>query len=206
MMGPTEVLAQQYASSLGPLLDQSGVSWGLLCASTPREERQRLLALLASGDLCVLFGTHALLESDVVCKSCTLVVIDEEQRFGVGQRDLLRAKGLNPTISRLQRRPFLARLGALRGHDALCAPVRSVAGRTTSVVGFRQRGVAYDAALRHAGGESRRTWFARWLARSVRRSREAFSFSRGIPTLRRAGARSLHRLRLRHARRQPESS
>ena len=120
MMGPTEVLAQQYASSLGPLLDQSGVSWGLLCASTPREERQRLLALLASGDLCVLFGTHALLESDVVCKSCTLVVIDEEQRFGVGQRDALRAKGLNPDYLSLTATPIPRSLAlALYGATAL---------------------------------------------------------------------------------------
>lgn len=151
MMGPTEVLAQQYASSLGPLLDQSGVSWGLLCASTPREERQRLLALLASGDLCVLFGTHALLESDVVCKSCTLVVIDEEQRFGVGQRDALRAKGLNPDYLSLTATPIPRSLAlALYGATAL-SYVRQkpggAAGRTTSVVGFRQRGVAYDAAL-----------------------------------------------------------
>ena len=136
---------------MGPLLDQSGVSWGLLCASTPREERQRLLALLASGDLCVLFGTHALLESDVVCKSCTLVVIDEEQRFGVGQRDALRAKGLNPDYLSLTATPIPRSLAlALYGATAV-SYVRQkpggAAGRTTSVVGFRQRGVAYDAAL-----------------------------------------------------------
>ena len=152
MMGPTEVLAQQYASSLGPLLDQSGVSWGLLCASTPREERQRLLALLASGDLCVLFGTHALLESDVVCKSCTLVVIDEEQRFGVGQRDALRAKGLNPDYLSLTATPIPRSLAlALYGATALSyvrqKPGGGAAPPTTSVVGFRQRGVAYDVAL-----------------------------------------------------------
>lgn len=151
MMGPTEVLVQQYASSLGPLLDRAGISWGLLSASASREDRQNCLASLASGELSVLFGTHALLEDDVVCKSCSLVIVDEEQRFGVDQRDCLRAKGDNPDYLSLTATPIPRSLAlALYGATAL-SYVRqkpgNAAGRTTRVIGFRQRGVAYDAAL-----------------------------------------------------------
>ena len=109
-------------NNIGPGLELVGPSANFdLCASTSREERQRLLALLASGDLCVLFGTHALLESDVVCKSCTLVVIDEEQRLR--RRAARRASRERARESRLplahgNAYSSLSRFGALRGHGA----------------------------------------------------------------------------------------
>ena len=93
MMAPTEVLAQQYAAKLGPLLEAVGVSWSLLTGSTPKEERLGIVQGAASGVIQVLFGTHALIEPDVVFDHLTLVVIDEQHRFGVQQRAALRAKG-----------------------------------------------------------------------------------------------------------------
>ncbi|MCL4079551.1 ATP-dependent DNA helicase RecG [Coriobacteriia bacterium Es71-Z0120] len=93
MMAPTEVLAEQYTRALGPLLEKAGVPWALLTGSTPRAERSRILAQAASGELAVVFGTHALIQRDVRFSRLTLVVVDEQHRFGVEQRLGLRGKG-----------------------------------------------------------------------------------------------------------------
>jgi len=95
MMAPTEVLAQQYVLALGPFFDNLGISWALLTSSTPPSERKKMLRRLSAGEICVLFGTHALIEPDVGFKNLSLIVIDEQHRFGVDQRAALRAKGPN---------------------------------------------------------------------------------------------------------------
>ena len=93
MMAPTEVLVQQYAIKIGPLLDELGIPWALLTSSVSAESRRRILEQLEAGNLCIIFGTHALLEPDVRFKNLSLVVIDEQHRFGVDQRARMRAKG-----------------------------------------------------------------------------------------------------------------
>jgi ATP-dependent DNA helicase RecG len=98
MMAPTEVLAQQYASALGPLLDEAGISWALLTGSNPAAERRGLLQRVGDGSLTVLFGTHALLEESVNFKHLTLAVVDEQHRFGVNQRLGLRGKGASADL------------------------------------------------------------------------------------------------------------
>lgn len=69
------------------------MTWALLTGATPAAERERIHAQLESGELDVLFGTHAVLSDNVAFKHLSLVVIDEQHRFGVGQRNALRAKG-----------------------------------------------------------------------------------------------------------------
>lgn len=93
MMAPTEVLATQYAAAVGPLLDAVGVSWALLTGSTPAAKRGTILTGVAAGDITVLLGTHALIQSDVAFKHLTLAIVDEQHRFGVEQRLRLRSKG-----------------------------------------------------------------------------------------------------------------
>lgn len=93
MMAPTSVLARQYAERLGPLLDAAGIGWCLLTGATPAAERERALAGLASGATTVAFGTTALLSDEVAFRRLSLVVVDEQHRFGVGQRVALREKG-----------------------------------------------------------------------------------------------------------------
>ena len=151
MMGPTEVLADQYAAALGPLLSAAGIRWVKFTGSTPAAQRAEALAALASGEASVAFGTHALLESDVACRSCSLVVIDEEQRFGVDQREALMAKGEAPDVLSMTATPIPRTLAlALYGFMSL-SYVRTAPGnrppRTTKVYGFRERGRAYDVAL-----------------------------------------------------------
>lgn len=93
MMAPTEVLAQQYASKVGPLLDDSGIRWRLLRGSTPEREKSEVINGLKEGKVDVVFGTHALLEERVEFRRLTLSIVDEQHRFGVSQRLGLRSKG-----------------------------------------------------------------------------------------------------------------
>ena len=93
MMAPTEVLADQYAGKVGPILDELGIAWRLLTGSTPTTERRLILSALQDGSVSVVFGTHALIQQDVVFRRLTLVIVDEQHRFGVSQRLALRSKG-----------------------------------------------------------------------------------------------------------------
>lgn len=93
MMAPTSVLAAQYATRLGPILTAAGISWALVTGATREAERKASVAAIAAGETSVVFGTTALLSDDVAFRSLSLVIIDEQHRFGVGQRVALREKG-----------------------------------------------------------------------------------------------------------------
>lgn len=150
MMAPTEVLARQYGEKVGPLLDAAGVSWGLLTASTPADERERLIAGAADGSLTVLFGTQALLEDDVVMPHASFVVIDEQQRFGVEQRRALVAKGAAPDVLSMTATPIPRSLALTIYGDMTLSYLRrrpcNAAGTETTVCDWQQKGIAYDAA------------------------------------------------------------
>ena len=91
-MAPTETLAEQHMATLDRLLG-GHVPIGLLTGSTPAARRRDLLARLASGELGMIVGTHALIEPAVEFRALSLVVVDEQHRFGVRQRAALDAKG-----------------------------------------------------------------------------------------------------------------
>ncbi len=154
-MAPTEILARQHYANLGPLLDAAGVSNAVLTGSTSAEDRATVLESLADGRLDVLFGTHALLEDDVVCNDCTLVVIDEQQRFGVDQRAALLAKGACPDALYLTATPIPRSLAlALFGNLSLSyikERPHTTAPRKTFVHTLSDKGGAYDAALAACG-------------------------------------------------------
>ena len=104
LLAPTEVLAAQHHSSLeavlGPMA-RLGMLGGaeratrvhLLTGSTPAAQRRRILAELAAGEPAIVVGTHALLSDTVQIPFLGLVVVDEQHRFGVAQRDALRERG-----------------------------------------------------------------------------------------------------------------
>ena len=96
LMAPTEVLASQHAALLLHYASPLGISVAKLSSSTSRKERGALLLALASGQLQLLVGTHALLESDIRFSTLGLVIIDEQHRFGVAQRALLSEKCNKP--------------------------------------------------------------------------------------------------------------
>ena len=149
VMAPTGVLALQYAQKVGPLLDAAGISWGLLTGATPARARREVMARLATGELTVLFGTHALLNEDVAFPALSLVVIDEQQRFGVRQRHALREKGrgadlLVMTATPIPRTLALSVYGDL-DRSYLRQRPNPGAGVTTRVIAKKNRGDAYEA-------------------------------------------------------------
>ena len=92
LMAPTEILARQHFQTLEPLLASIGRRAALLTAREKGKTRAALLADLASGEIDVLIGTHALFQADVAFHDLGLAVIDEQHRFGVHQRLALQAK------------------------------------------------------------------------------------------------------------------
>ncbi|MFA7307251.1 MAG: ATP-dependent DNA helicase RecG [Hyphomicrobium sp.] len=95
LMAPTEVLARQHLETIAPLADAAGLRVALLTGREKGKARDAILERLASGDIDILIGTHALFQSDVVFNDLALAVIDEQHRFGVHQRLALQAKGAN---------------------------------------------------------------------------------------------------------------
>ncbi len=92
LMAPTEILAEQHYKNAVKLFG-GRLRVALLTGKTPQSERGRLLGRLAAGEPVLLIGTHALLEDPVVFSNLVLVMIDEQHRFGVEQRRVLRRKG-----------------------------------------------------------------------------------------------------------------
>lgn len=149
VMAPTGVLAQQYSVKVGPLLSACGISWALLTGATPKSERADMLSRLASGELTVLFGTQAVIQDDVEFRALSLVVIDEQHRFGVGQRNALRSKGpgadlLVMTATPIPRTLALTVYGDLDVSIIRHRPVEG-AGVSTRVITDNNRDLAYGA-------------------------------------------------------------
>ena len=92
MMAPTEILANQHLATVKEFLQDMNVRVELLTGSTTKKQRESLLPALASGEIDILIGTHALIEDTVVFKSLGMAVIDEQHRFGVEQRSKLWVK------------------------------------------------------------------------------------------------------------------
>ncbi|PPA72481.1 DNA helicase RecG [Jeotgalibacillus proteolyticus] len=98
LMVPTEILAEQHAESLNELFQPVGVNVALLTSSVKGKRRSLLLEKLAEGEIDILIGTHALIQDEVNFKNLGLVITDEQHRFGVNQRRVLREKGESPDV------------------------------------------------------------------------------------------------------------
>jgi ATP-dependent DNA helicase RecG len=92
LMAPTEILAEQHFITLSKLLEGKKVQLALLTGSVTGKERQQTLARIADGSVGLIVGTHALLSESVQFHSLALIVIDEQHKFGVEQRSLIRTK------------------------------------------------------------------------------------------------------------------
>ncbi|MCM8794863.1 MAG: ATP-dependent DNA helicase RecG [Candidatus Omnitrophica bacterium] len=106
LLAPTEVLARQHAITLSQFLSPINVQVRLLVSSLDPQEREGLRKDLQEGQVQVLVGTHAILEPWVSFKRLGLVVIDEQQKFGVDQRSTLVEKGNNPDVLILTATPI----------------------------------------------------------------------------------------------------
>ena len=93
LMAPTEILANQHYLGMKERLEKIGLRVGLLTSSIKGKKKTELLEAVANGDIDIVIGTHSLIEDNVVFKKLGLIVIDEQHRFGVNQRNKLREKG-----------------------------------------------------------------------------------------------------------------
>lgn len=98
VMAPTELLAEQHARVLRPILDAAGIELCLLTGRLPAAGRREALEAISSGRAKVVVGTHALIQEGVEFWRLGLVVIDEQHRFGVQQRADLMGKGERPDV------------------------------------------------------------------------------------------------------------
>lgn len=96
IMAPTEILAQQHFHSYKILFDQANIKCSLLTGKMKKKERELIIGELCSGKISIIIGTHALIQEDVIFNKLGLVIIDEQHRFGVEQRNVLVKKGRNP--------------------------------------------------------------------------------------------------------------
>ncbi len=92
---PTEILAQQHFENFKKAFSQSEVKIGLLTGNVPQSERTAILKKLEAGGIHILLGTHALYSQDVAYKNLALVIVDEQHRFGVEQREKLETPNPN---------------------------------------------------------------------------------------------------------------
>lgn len=94
MMAPTTILANQHYNELKGMFEKLNVKVEVLTGKTTKKQKQEIQERIKNGDIDILFGTHAVLEDNIEFKNLSLVVTDEQQRFGVEQRNRLNKKSL----------------------------------------------------------------------------------------------------------------
>jgi ATP-dependent DNA helicase RecG len=152
LMAPTETLAEQHFATLQALMPGSLVPAALLTGSTTAARRRETLSRLATGELPLVVGTHALIEDTVGFHNLAVVVVDEQHRFGVDQRRALDAKapeGLAPHVLHMTATPIprtlrLASFGALDVTTLKQLPKGRQPIETHLVDGERARARAYE--------------------------------------------------------------
>ncbi|MGA7913255.1 MAG: DEAD/DEAH box helicase, partial [Candidatus Dormiibacterota bacterium] len=155
VMAPTEILARQHLRKFRAYLEESfpGLTVELLVSGQNAAERRRVRSAAASGHCALVVGTHALIEEDVEFLNLGLAIVDEQHRFGTGQRELLRGKGRGrPHFLAMTATPIPRTLAlALYGEMAVSVIDEQPPGRSpveTEVIDPAHRGEAYDLVRR----------------------------------------------------------
>ena len=118
LMAPTEILAQQHYNNLQQWLTPMGVSVGLFLGSQGKKVREKFRTDLRNGQMNIAVGTHALIQEDVDFNNLGAIVVDEQHRFGVKQRNVLKKKSQNPQMLTMTATP-IPRTLALTVHGDL---------------------------------------------------------------------------------------
>ncbi|RJQ31069.1 MAG: ATP-dependent DNA helicase RecG [Actinobacteria bacterium] len=106
IMAPTEILAFQHYEKIKPLCDCLGINILLLTSNLKSKEKTTAQLAISSGDIDIVIGTTALIQKDINFHRLSLVVIDEQHRFGVAQRTMLKEKGVSPDMLVLTATPI----------------------------------------------------------------------------------------------------
>lgn len=118
IMAPTEILAQQHYNNLQKWLTPMGLSVGLFLGSQGKRVREKFRTDLRNGQMNIAVGTHALIQEDVDFHNLGAIVVDEQHRFGVKQRNILKKKSQNPQMLTMTATP-IPRTLALTVHGDL---------------------------------------------------------------------------------------
>ena len=125
-VAPTELLARQHAESAARLVEPLGVRIAFLSGGVAGQPRALLLSALAAGEIDILFGTHALFSEDVVYRGLGLVIIDEQHKFGVLQRQALTRKGTSPDLLLMTATPIPRTLALTAFGDLDVSTIRTM--------------------------------------------------------------------------------
>ena len=117
LMAPTEILAEQHYASLSKLFEPLGIPVGLLTGSMTVKQKREVREAIASGEIRLAVGTHALLSDATRFSDLGLVITDEQHRFGVGQRSRLSTKGEDPHLLVMSATPIPRTLALLMYGD-----------------------------------------------------------------------------------------
>ncbi len=147
-MAPTEVLATQHFQTLSKWISPLDLNVDLLTGSTSKSRRKKILTDLINGSTKILVGTHALFEDPVVFQRLGLVVVDEQHRFGVNQRNKLLNKGLQPHLLSMTATPIPRTLALTLHGDLDVSQIDELPpGRTpinTQLISPKEKQYAYD--------------------------------------------------------------
>ncbi|MEX0680185.1 MAG: ATP-dependent DNA helicase RecG [Balneolales bacterium] len=160
MMAPTEILAEQHYHTLSGWMDSLGVNIRLLTGNQKKALREDVLSDIAGGTAHIIVGTHAIIQESIRFHRLGLAVIDEQHRFGVSQRALLRDKGENPHILVMSATPIPRSLAMTLYSDLDISIIRDLPpGRKpvrTRVVRESERGKVHSFLIEHLqeGGQA----------------------------------------------------
>ncbi|HEC98047.1 MAG TPA: ATP-dependent DNA helicase RecG [Nitrospirae bacterium] len=137
LMAPTEILSEQHYMNVRSLVEELGLRCVLLTGS----RKERPLKEIESGDVHIIIGTHALIQENVRFHKLGMVIIDEQHRFGVMQRAMLRKKGLNPDVLVMTATPIPRTLSLTLYGDLDCSVIDELPPRRKQVITrlFRER-------------------------------------------------------------------
>lgn len=152
LMAPTEILAEQHVRNAERIFEKTGYRVGLLTGSLKAAEKRKILAAIAASEIHAVVGTHAIIQESVAFEKLGFAVIDEQHRFGVLQRSMLREMGYNPDILVMTATPIPRSLAMTVYGDLDVSVIDELPpGRTpvkTVVVGEDQRTGVYKGIER----------------------------------------------------------
>ena len=162
LMAPTDLLARQHLASLQPLAQAAGLRLMLLTGKQRKNESAAVRDAMARGEVDLVIGTHALFQDDSAFKKLGLIVVDEQHRFGVGQRLKLASKGQAPHLLQMTATPIPRSLGmTLYGDMDISSLTERPPGRKdidTRAVPFSRAAEVVEGLARVMGAGEKAYW------------------------------------------------
>ncbi|MDO4731269.1 MAG: ATP-dependent DNA helicase RecG [Clostridia bacterium] len=132
-MVPTEILANQHYRFFKEIFAKSDINIEIITSSTKKSDRKDILNRLKNGRIDILIGTHALLSDDIEFLKLSLVITDEQHKFGVNQRNIISKKGTNPHIAVMSATPIPRTLALVMYGDYDVSTIDEIPGKRPQI-------------------------------------------------------------------------